>query len=217
MEVALFEFGMKLTPKQFNTIHKQMLEKGITGKSVTDVIHFFWYWKSTSDYKTWLKKDFASVEGAANFRIGDFEQKNELGTENIGEVGSMGRTSRLRKRQKVVDYTYSNVPLVRDRSPTKTPEKKRSGPPRREKLSSSASSASSMTSSATKAPKSKTTKTTKSTKSTKSRKTTEKETKKKKKGTYDLASYQQFNTAGLVVMDISVCVGFQLRENKQIA
>lgn len=60
---------MKMTPKKFRLIHKSMNEKAETGKTLHDVIQFFWYWKSTANYKQWKRKDRISIEGAANFRL----------------------------------------------------------------------------------------------------------------------------------------------------
>lgn len=86
-------------------------------------MNFFWYWKSTANYKQWKKKDRFSVEGAANFRLDHaialkvFDCNSSCSSSQHSDGGEVSRNSRLRKRARV-DYSYSNIPLVRE-----TPEK----------------------------------------------------------------------------------------------
>jgi hypothetical protein len=51
----------------FNIVND--VQKEVSGKTLHDIVQFFWYWKSTANYKQWKKKDRISIEGAAHFRL----------------------------------------------------------------------------------------------------------------------------------------------------
>jgi hypothetical protein len=102
LEVTLFELAMKTDPKNFREIRRR-----VRSKSLQDVIQFFWYWKTTARYKEWRKKDRFSIQGSVNFTLDHhISFKNE----------EVERNPRLRKRPRV-DYSYSNLPYVRESNP----------------------------------------------------------------------------------------------------
>jgi len=99
LEVVLFELGMTTDPKNFIEIQRK-----IGTKTLQEVVHFYWYWRTTNNYKEWRKKDRQCAE-AAKKKTHYFNQLAQL---NDGKKDyDPNRNPRLRRRPRV-DYSYSN-------------------------------------------------------------------------------------------------------------